>query len=57
MLDLLLIVWSCVESVGGQREVQEVRKTSGHVESFVLSSVFGSADAERPGDYLDPVDL
>ena len=57
MLDLLLIVRSCIESAGGQREVQEVRKTSGHIESFVLSSVFGSADAERPGDYLDLVDL
>ena len=54
MLDLLLIIRSCIESVGGQREVQEVCKTSGHIESFVLSSVFG---AERPGDYLDLVDL
>ena len=40
MLDLLLIIRSCIKSVGGQREVQEVRKTSGHIESFVLSSVF-----------------
>ena len=57
MLDLLLIIRSCIESVGGQREVQEVCKTSGHIESFVLSSVFGGANAERSGDYLDLVDL
>ena len=57
MLDLLLIIKSCIESAGGQREVQEVRKTSGYIESFVLSSVLGSANAERPGDCLDLVDL
>ena len=53
MLDLLLIIRACIESVGRQREVQEVRKTSGHIVSFV----FGSANAERPGDYLDLVNL
>ena len=57
MLDLLLIIRSCIESVGRRWEVQEVRKTSGHIESFVLGSVFSSANAERPGDYLDLVDL
>ena len=39
MLDLLLIIRSCVESVGRRWEVQEIRKTSGLIESFVLGSV------------------